>query len=74
MIPESRDASYVARRVHKTTNWVKRNASRYPHHRSGKTYFWTDDDIAAMLQAMQVRPDAKDEPSQLRPLAGRRAS
>jgi hypothetical protein len=52
------DAATVAREIGKTENWVKRNARRYPHHRAGITYFWTDEDIVAMLKQMEHRPDA----------------
>jgi hypothetical protein len=71
----NRNAGYVAREIGKTENWVKRNANRYPHHRAGKSYFWTDDDIADMLTAMRVRPDAPaDDGGALRPITGRRSA
>lgn len=70
----NRNAAYVAHQIGKTENWVKRNAARYPHHRAGKSYFWTDDDITDMLAAMRVRPAAIDDDGALRPITGRRAS
>lgn len=70
----NRNAAHVAREIGKTENWVKRNAHRYPHHRAGQTYFWTDEDIAEMLTAMRVRPNTPTgSADSLKPLgSGRR--
>lgn len=69
------DADEVAEIIGKTPNWVKRNAQRLPHRKIGRTYTWSDDDIAAILEAARYRPGQTrdDDGDELRP-SGRRAS
>lgn len=65
---------HVAQAVGKTVNWVKRNAARYPHHKAGRTYFWTDDDVADILRAMEGGRSRTSEDGSLRPITGQRRS
>lgn len=68
------DAAYVARQIGKTENWVKRNAPRLPHHKFGRTYTFTDDDITAILDTGKYRPSQRSsDPDALTPITGRRA-
>lgn len=69
-----RNAAYVAQQIGKTEHWVKRNQARLPHHRAGKTYYWTDEDIADILTAQRVRPEGERTPGSPKPFTGRRAS
>lgn len=66
------DAAHVARVIGKTPNWVRRHAAELPHHRYGKTYGWTDEDIAEIVRMHAHRPSgvAGDE---LRPITGQRS-
>lgn len=67
------DAAFVAEQIGKTENWVKANAARLPHHRFGKTYVFTDDDIAEMLAGAKRRPDSPvTGGDELTPIRGRR--
>lgn len=68
-------AAFVARQIGKTENWVKRNARRLPHHKVGRDYMFTDEDIADYLSATRVRPAVPvvDDGS-LRPVSGRRTA
>lgn len=69
------DAIYVARQIGKTPNWVKRHARALPHHKVGRDYMWTDEDIADILAATRVRPaPLEHNDGELRPMSGRRAS
>ncbi len=65
------DAAYVARQIGKTSNWVRRNAARLPHSKAGKSYFWTDEDVAAVLRSLQHRPDPAPT-GEVRPIPSRR--
>lgn len=67
------DAGYVARQIGKTENWVRRNAAHLPHHRYGKTYGWTDEDIAEIIRLHARRPDSSTAGEDLRPITGQRS-
>jgi hypothetical protein len=48
---------------------------RLPHSRAGKSYFWTDADIEALLESMKVRPHTPAaDTDELRPLSRRQRS
>lgn len=68
-------AAQVADKIGKTENWVKRNARHLPHSRAGQTYYWDDEDLRALREALRVRPasPAADDAS-LRPIAAGRRS
>lgn len=68
------DAAYVAHQIGKTENWLKRHAQSLPHSRAGKTYFWTDEDLRDLFNALRQRPDSVNEDGELRPVGSRRAS
>jgi hypothetical protein len=65
------DRVYVAKVIGKTPNWVLRHAHELPHSRAGQTYFWTDADIADLLDHLKVRPSAA-RPNGPRPITGQR--
>jgi hypothetical protein len=73
-VTRTHGAAHVAAVIGKTENWVKRNAPRLPHHRAGKTYFWTDEDIVAILAALQYRPEIPQSGYKPLPHSRRRAS
>lgn len=68
------DAAYVARQIGKTETWLKRHARSLPHSRAGKTYFWTDEDLRDLFNALRHRPETDADDGELRPLGSRRAS
>jgi hypothetical protein len=73
-VTRTHGAAHVANVIGKTENWVKRNAPRLPHHRAGKTYFWTDEDLADLLAQLRQRPNEPRTPGSPKPFTGRRAS
>jgi hypothetical protein len=70
-----RSAEQVAELIGKSGNWVRRNAHRLPHSRAGQTYFWTDQDVADLLEFLRVRPASAERSRGPQPITGtRRAS
>lgn len=64
----------VADRIGKTERWVRSHAAELPHHRFGRTYRFSEDDLAAILAAHRHVPAVPSAPSdELRPV-GRGAS
>lgn len=66
------DVAYVAKEIGKTENWLRRNAPRLPHSRAGRTYFWDDADLAALREALRVRPARSVGADPMRPVPARR--
>lgn len=68
------DAAYVAREIGKTEQWVKREAraGKLPHSRAGRSYYWDDEDLRAVREALRVRPDQRPAVDPMRPIQSRR--
>jgi hypothetical protein len=68
-------AADVASRIGKTERWVKRHARELPHHRFGRTYVFSDQDVADILAAHRHAPEPAAPADELRPVGRtRRAS
>jgi excisionase family DNA binding protein len=62
----------VAAEIGKSERWVKRNARNLPHHKFGRTYRFSREDVAAIIAAHQHHPET--EADTFRPISRRRAS
>jgi hypothetical protein len=59
----------VAARIGKTEWWVRRHAHELPHHRFGRTYQFTAEDIAEIMKLHEHRPDTTEaHPAGPRPI------
>jgi len=68
------DAAFVARELGKSPTWVIRQArqGKIPHSRAGRDYFWDDEDLRAVREALRVRPESRPVTDPLRPIPSRR--
>lgn len=64
-------AAQLGERIGKSENWVKRHARNLPHHRFGKTYIFTDDDLAEILLSAARKPGSSKSADEFAPVGGR---
>lgn len=67
-----RTAAEVGVLIGKSPNWMKRNAPRLPHHKFGRSYVFTEDDVAEILRMGEFRPEQSDPADPLRPVGAQR--
>lgn len=70
------DFAYVANKIGKSENWVKRHAPQLPHHKFGRSYAFDDEDIAEIIEQAKVRPAPRiaSTDGELRPSGYRRSA
>ena len=67
-----RTATEVGVLIGKSPNWMKRNAARLPHHKFGRSYVFTEDDVAEILRLAEFRPEPSEVADPLRPVGAQR--
>ena len=65
----------MAERIGKSEKWIRRNRDAVPHHRFGRAYMFTPEDVAAFMAANQHIPTPREAAPVERPLTrSRRAA